>query len=205
MIVKNTDKELHIVLIEDAQTLEEVVVVGYGSQKKVTVTGAVASVQTAELTQNSAANLSTALAGRLPGLTALQTSGQPGVDDVAIYLRGVSTTNGQSPLILIDGVPREDIGMLDPNEIQSVSILKDASATAVFGVRGANGVIMVTTRRGEAGKSQLSVSVNYSLQRFITTPTRVHSWEFAELRNQAFLNDGTSADNLPFTDYMIDM
>lgn len=95
--------------------------------------------------------------------------------------------------------------MLDPNEIQSVSILKDASATAVFGVRGANGVIMVTTRRGEAGKSQLSVSVNYSLQRFITTPTRVHSWEFAELRNQAFLNDGTSADNLPFTDYMIDM
>ena len=170
-----------------------------------TVTGAVASVQTAELTQNSAANLSTALAGRLPGLTALQTSGQPGVDDVAIYLRGVSTTNGQSPLILIDGVPREDIGMLDPNEIQSVSILKDASATAVFGVRGANGVIMVTTRRGEAGKSQLSVSVNYSLQRFITTPTRVHSWEFAELRNQAFLNDGTSADNLPFTDYMIDM
>ena len=205
VIVKNTDKELHIVLIEDAQTLEEVVVVGYGSQKKVTVTGAVASVQTAELTQNSAANLSTALAGRLPGLTALQTSGQPGVDDVAIYLRGVSTTNGQSPLILIDGVPREDIGMLDPNEIQSVSILKDASATAVFGVRGANGVIMVTTRRGEAGKSQLSVSVNYSLQRFITTPTRVHSWEFAELRNQAFLNDGTSADNLPFTDYMIDM
>ena len=86
VIVKNTDKELHIVLIEDAQTLEEVVVVGYGSQKKVTVTGAVASVQTAELTQNSAANLSTALAGRLPGLTALQTSGQPGVDDVAIYL-----------------------------------------------------------------------------------------------------------------------
>ena len=101
---------LKVVLEEGDHSLDVVVVVGYGSQKKVTVTGAVASVQTAELTQNSAANLSTALAGRLPGLTALQTSGQPGVDDVAIYLRGVSTTNGQSPLILIDGVPREDIG-----------------------------------------------------------------------------------------------
>ncbi len=198
-------KELSITLLEDTETLEEVVVVGYGSQKKVSVTGAVAAIQTKELKQSSAANLSTALAGRLPGLTALQTSGQPGGDDVTFYLRGASTTNGATPLILIDGVPRDNISTLDPNEIASVSILKDASATAVFGVRGANGVIMITTRRGEVGKTELSISADYSLQQFTAQADRIHSWEFAELRNQAFRNDGYSEADLPYTDYMIDM
>ncbi|RHJ85494.1 TonB-dependent receptor [Parabacteroides sp. AM08-6] len=198
-------KSLSITLLEDMETLEEVVVVGYGSQKKVSVTGAVAAIQTKELKQSSAANLSTALAGRLPGLTALQTSGQPGGDDVTLYLRGASTTNGTNPLILIDGVPRDNISTLDPNEIASVSILKDASATAVFGVRGANGVIMITTRRGEVGKTELSISADYSLQQFTASADRIHSWEFAELRNQAFRNDGYSGDDLPYTDYMIDM
>ena len=108
-------KHLQIVLLENSELLEEVVVVGYGSQKKVSVTGAVASVQTKELKQSSSANLSNALAGRLPGLTAIQTSGQPGKDDVTLYLRGASTTNGASPLIMIDGVPRDNISSLDPN------------------------------------------------------------------------------------------
>ena len=94
---------------------------------------------------------------------------------------------------------------MDPNEIASVSILKDASATAVFGVRGANGVIMITTRRGEEGKSELSISADYSLQRFTAEADRIHSWEFAELRNQAFRNDGYAESDLPFTDYMIEM
>lgn len=198
-------KSVSIVLLDDTETLEEVVVVGYGSQKKVSVTGAVAAIQTKELTQSSAANLSTALAGRLPGLTALQTSGQPGGDDVTLYLRGASTTNGANPLILIDGVPRDNMATMDPNEIASVSILKDASATAVFGVRGANGVIMITTRRGEVGKTELSISADYSLQQFTAQADRIHSWEFAELRNQAFRNDGYSDADLPFTDYMIEM
>ncbi len=197
-------KDLRIVLVENSELLEEVVVVGYGSQKKISVTGAVASVQTKELKQTSSANLSIALAGRLPGLTAIQSSGQPGRDDVSLYLRGSSTTNGSSPLIMIDGVPRDNISTLDPNEIASVSILKDASATAVFGVRGANGVIMITTRRGEAGKQELSITADYSLQSYIARPDRIHSWEFAALRNQAARNSGTSEDNLPFTDYMIE-
>lgn len=125
-------KNISIVMEEDSKTLEEVVVVGYGSQKKVSVTGAVAAIQTKELKQSSAANLSTALAGRMPGLTAMQTSGRPGGDDVTLYLRGAGTVNGSNPLILIDGVPRDNISTMDPNEIASVSILKDASATAVL-------------------------------------------------------------------------
>ena len=143
-----------VTLQEDAKTLEEVVVVGYGSQKKISVTGSVASIQTEDLLKSSQANLAAALSGRLPGLATMQTSGRPGGDDVTLYLRGASTTNGVNPLILIDGVPRDGIATLDPNEVESVTVLKDASATAVFGVRGANGVILITTRRGEVGKTE---------------------------------------------------
>ena len=137
----------------------------------------------------------------MPGLTAMQTSGRPGGDDVTLYLRGAGTVNGSNPLILIDGVPRDNISTMDPNEIASVSILKDASATAVFGVRGANGVIMITTRRGEEGKSELSISADYSLQRFTAEADRIHSWEFAELRNQAFRNDGYAESDLLYRLY----
>lgn len=201
----SNNKPLRIILDSSSQQLEEVVVVGYGMQKKETLTGSVAAVNQETISQTAAPNLTTALSGRLPGLTTLQTSGMPGVDDVTMYLRGASTTNGQNPLILIDGVPRDDIGSLDPNEVKSVSILKDASATAVFGVRGANGVILVTTRRGDVGKASVSVAANYSVQDFICRPTRIHSWEFAELRNQAFRNDGYAENQLPYTPYMIEM
>ena len=198
---------LDVVLAEIAVAIEEIVVVAYATQKKVSVTGAVSSVQTKELRQSSAANLSAALAGRMPGLMALQTSGQPGNDEVNLYLRGIGTLNDATPLILIDGVPRTNISVLDPNEIASVSILKDASATAVFGVRGANGAILITTRRGTPGKTELSLTIDQSFQQFTGRATRIHSWEFAELRNQAFLNSNPNASDaqLPFTQYMIDM
>ena len=202
----NGRNRIDIVLAEDSELLEEVVVVGYGIQKKASVTAAISSVDTKELKQSSAANLSAALAGRLPGLTAIQTSGQPGSDAVNLYLRGLGTLNDASPLILIDGVPRDNINKIDPNEVESISILKDASATAVFGVRGANGVVIVTTRRGQPGKSRLSISIDQSMQEFLAKADRLHSWEFAELRNQAYLNDypGSPDDQLPFTQYMID-
>lgn len=214
-LVGYVDKELPVrnaspvtvELVPDNVGLEEVVVVGYGTQKKVSVTAAISTIDTKELKQSPSANLSAALAGRLPGLTALQSSGQPGADAVNLYLRGVGTLNDASPLILIDGVPRSGISKLDPNEVESVSILKDASATAVFGVRGANGVILITTRRGQPGKSELSVSFDQSIQKFLVKADRLHSWEFAELRNQAFLNSNPDAteDQMPFTQYMIDM
>ncbi|MFC7523774.1 SusC/RagA family TonB-linked outer membrane protein [Parapedobacter sp. GCM10030251] len=198
---------LKILLESDNVGLDEVVVVGYGTQKKVSVTAAISTIETKELKQSPSANLSSALAGRLPGLTALQSSGQPGADVVNLYLRGAGTLNDASPLILIDGVPRSNISKLDPNEVASVSILKDASATAVFGVRGANGVILITTRRGQPGKSELSVSFDQSIQKFLVKADRLHSWEFAQLRNQAFLNTNPDAseDQMPFTQYMIDM
>ncbi|MGC9355307.1 MAG: SusC/RagA family TonB-linked outer membrane protein, partial [Mariniphaga sp.] len=195
-----------ITLEEETTGLEEVVVVGYGSQKKESVTGAISSVRTEELKQSSAPNLSVALSGQLPGLTVMQTSGQPGRDNVNLYLRGLGTLNDASPLILIDGIPRDNIDKLDPNEVESISILKDASATAVFGVRGANGVIIITTKRGQEGKSELNITVNQSYQKFLVQNDRIHSWDFAELRNQAYLNGNPNATNedLPFTQYMID-
>ncbi len=202
----NGNDFFNVVLEEDMKGIDEVVVVAYGTQKKESVTAAISSVDTKELQKSSAPNLSAALAGKLPGLTVMQTSGQPGNDNINLYLRGLGTLNDASPLILIDGIPRSNIDKMDPNEIESVSVLKDASATAVFGVRGANGVILITTRRGEKGKSELNVTVNHSLQKFITHNDRIHSWEFAELRNQAYLNGnpGTPDEDLPFTQYMID-
>ncbi|MDR1526925.1 MAG: TonB-dependent receptor [Dysgonamonadaceae bacterium] len=194
-----------IILKENTQLLEEVVVVAYGQQKKVSVTGAISTIQMRELKQSPAANLSASLAGRLPGLAAIQTTGRPGANDaVALYLRGVATMNGTQPLIMIDGVPRDDVNLLstlDPNEIASASILKDASATAVFGVKGANGVILITTRRGQTGKAELSISADYSLQQFTVMPEHLHSYTYAELQNEAARN--TPGSDLPFTDYMI--
>lgn len=200
----NGTGHITVVLEADELLLEDAVVVGYGTQKKISVTGSVAAIGTSELVKSTQPNLSAALAGRLPGLTTMQTSGRPGADDVTMYLRGASTINGANPLILVDGVPRDGISSMDPTEIASVSILKDASATAVFGVRGANGVILITTRRGNTGKPLLNVSANYSLQQFISRIDRVHSSEFAKLRNQAFTNDGKGAI-VPYSDYMIQM
>lgn len=199
-------KFIEVTLESENFGLDEVVVVGYGVQKKVSVTAAISTIDTKDLKHSASANLSTSLAGRLPGLVGLQSSGQPGNDMVNLYLRGLGTLNDNSPLILIDGIPRDNISKIDPSEVESISILKDASATAVFGVRGANGVIMITTRRGEAGKSELNVSVDHSIQRFLSQADRIHSWEFAELRNQAFLNSNPDAteDQMPFTQYMID-
>lgn len=174
-----------------SESLDQVVVVGYGQQKKISVTGAVTSVQTEELRQNSSATLASALAGRLPGLTSIQSGGgQPGRDDATMYLRGAATTNGQSPLILIDGVPRDNIRTIDASEVESVTILKDASATAVFGVRGANGVILITTKRGQEGKTELNISLDQSYASFTREPERLHSLEYMALRNEAALNDG---------------
>ncbi len=185
---------LNVVLIEENTGLDEVVVVAYGTQKKVAVTGAVASVGSKELMQSSSQSLSNALSGKLSGLSALQNGGgRPSYDAATIYLRGVSTLNGASPLIMIDGVPRDNMDALDVNEVESVSILKDASATAVFGVRGANGVILITTKRGVEGKAQLKINLEQSYTSFTREPSRLHSVDYMNLRNQTLANDGKSA------------
>lgn len=200
----NDEKSVgNIQIVSKASTLDNVVVVAYGVQKKVTVTGAISSIQTKELRQSSSATLAAALAGRLPGLTSIQSGGgQPGRDDATMYLRGAATLNGTSPLILIDGVPRDNIRTIDANEVASVSILKDASATAVFGVRGANGVILITTRRGAKGKQQLTMNAEQSYSSFTREPERLHSLDYMKLRNEASANDKISP--LPFSQAVMD-
>ncbi|GAA4799196.1 TonB-dependent receptor [Olivibacter ginsenosidimutans] len=188
---------INVQLSSQDQGLDEVVVVGYGTQKKVSVTGAVSSVSNKELRKSSSASLAVSLAGRLSGLTSIQANGQPGRDDATLYLRGAATTNGKNPLILIDGVPRDNIRTLDANEVESVTVLKDASATAVFGVRGANGVIMITTRRGKEGQTEFNVSLDQSYTSLTREPERLHSWEYIDLRNEAAKNDHLE---LPFSD-----
>ncbi|HWK57792.1 MAG TPA: TonB-dependent receptor [Parapedobacter sp.] len=186
--VLGTQTSLDIVLEVEESDLDEVVVVGYGTQKKETITGAISSIQTKEIKQSPASNLAVSLAGKLPGLTVIQSAGEPGREGVNLYLRGVRTLNGQSPLILVDGVPRE-LTYIDPNEVESVTILKDASSTAVFGVKGANGVILVTTKRGESDKPQIALSFENAYQQFNRIPQPVGALDYVTLTNQARAND----------------
>lgn len=147
------DRAVQNVLLEDENnTLEDAVVVAYGTQRKATVTGSVAAVTTKDLLQSPQANISNALAGRMPGLLSVQRSGEPGNDASTLRIRGVGTFAGdQDPLIMVDGIETDNYNNIDPNEIESITILKDASATAVYGVRGANGVLLIQTKRGELG------------------------------------------------------
>ena len=188
--IKN-NSNLKITLNEDeAQNLNEVVVVGYGTQKKASVTGAIASVTTKDLVQTPQANISNMLVGKMPGLIAMQRSGAPGEDNSMLLIRGVSTfSDNTAPLVLIDGVERPNYNGLDPNEIESVSILKDASATAIYGVRGANGVILITTRKGQKGKPHLSYSGNVAVQSPTALPHYLNSAQYCEMYNEALKND----------------
>lgn len=180
---------INISLQPALKTADEVVVVAYGTQKKATVTGAIASIQTKEIKQSPAANLAVTLAGRLPGLTAIQTSGEPGRDLTQLFIRGQGTVNSQSPIILVDGIER-DLTSIDPNEVASVTILKDASSTALFGVRGANGVILVTTRRGTSEIPEINFTAETGTQDFPRFIQPVSSYDFALLKNLSLKNDG---------------
>ena len=191
-IALNGTTQLKIVLAASEQQMQDVVVVAYGTQKKATVTGSIASISTRQIKQSPAANLAASLAGRLPGLTAVQKSGEPGKDAVSLYLRGQGTINGQAPVILVDGVPR-DITYIDPNEVESVTILKDASSTAMFGVRGANGVILVTTRRGKKDRPEINLTVESGIQSFTRLPKSLNSFDWANVQNQMNSNDGRPA------------
>ncbi len=190
-LVDNESAVINAQLSSNSQGLNEVVVVAYGTQKKETITGAISSIQTKEIKQSPAANLAVTLAGRLPGLTALQRSGEPGRDLTQIFIRGQGTVNSQSPIVLVDGVERE-LTYIDPNEVESVSILKDASSTAIFGVRGANGVILVTTKRGTSEVPSVNFSAESGGQDFTRRVQPVSAFEYATLKNLAQTNDGVA-------------
>ncbi len=180
---------IDVTLQESVTELDEAVVVGYGTQKKESVVAALTTISATGLKQTPASNLGVALAGRLPGLTVLQRSGVPGGEAMDFYIRGRSTVNGQAPLTLVDGVER-DFSSLDPREIETITILKDASATAVYGVRGANGVIMITTRRGKSGKPVIDITMEKSYQSPTRLPKMVSAYDYALLRNQVETQNG---------------
>ena len=204
-IVVGNNKVINVNLKDDSQALEEVVVVAYGTKSKATITGAMATMETDELIKSPAASVTNVLAGSMTGVSSVQTSGQPGKDAAEIYVRGSGSLNNSlsKPLILVDGVER-DFSQIDPNEIESVSVLKDASSTAVFGVRGANGVVLVTTRRGSEGKPRISASTSLDLQQPISLIKQTGSYEFARFWNIKMAQDGISDPKQLFTPEQIE-
>ena len=182
----------------DMQSLDEVVVIAYGQQKKVTITGAVSALNGDELLKSPVASVSNALQGKLPGISVVQPSGMPGADEPVIRVRGTGSFNSADPLVLVDGVERP-FGQLDPNEIQDISILKDASATAVFGVRGANGVILVTTKRGTPGKASVSVTASAAVQQISQFVDFADSYTYGQMWNYTKITDALPVDQWPGT------
>tara|TARA_R110000796_G_scaffold67449_6_gene154886 strand:- start:17547 stop:20711 length:3165 start_codon:yes stop_codon:yes gene_type:complete len=186
--VVGTKTQIDIQLENDPQSLDEVVMVGYGTQKKISVVGAQSTIRTEEL-QQPVANLGTMLAGRISGLTGVQRSGLPGFDGADLWIRGISTFGASGPLILVDGVERS-LDNIDPRDISSFSILKDASATAVYGIRGANGVILIETKRGKIGKPEVSIDYNEGITAFTKVPKLADGITYMTLANEALTTRG---------------
>jgi TonB-linked SusC/RagA family outer membrane protein len=180
----------NIVMAEVPVDVGEVVVVGYGTQKKLTVTGAVSALKGSELLKSPVANLTSALVGRVSGVIGVQQNGQPGKDETILRIRGIGTLTSSvaTPLVLVDGIERS-FSQIDPNEIESFSVLKDASSTAVYGIRGANGVIIVTTKKGTEGKAIVSYTGNTSVQSPTRLPKYLDAYNFSLIYNEALKND----------------
>lgn len=193
-----TSETMDVTMDDNTSSIDDVVVVGYGTQRRSEVTGSVATVNNKQLVQSPVGDMSNALAGRTPGVITKQPSGEPGADAAQIFIRGNSTFGGGSmePLFVVDGIVRtaRDFGQMDANEIESVSILKDASSAAIFGVKGANGVVLVTTKRGSAGQLTANYSFNYGFSQVTRLPNALGSFEYATLYNEAKLNDNPNAE-----------
>lgn len=188
MVVAAKDGMKVLLKSSGAVSLNTVEVVAYGVQKKVTMTGAISSVKSEDLVRTSVGSVNNILGGQLSGVTTVQYSGEPGSDAAEIFVRGKATFGDSSPLIQVDGVERT-MADIDPNEIESVTVLKDASATAVFGVRGANGVVLITTKRGSQGKAKISVSTSWTALSPTKMVEQANSYEYANFYNQMSLND----------------
>ena len=191
--VKYTGKPLNIVLKEDSKTLDEVVVVGYGVQKKANLTGSVASINSKALETRPVSSVSAALAGQMPGVTVIQSSGAPGSQTGSITIRGKNSINAASPLVIVDGVPGA-MNTIDPNDIETFTVLKDAASAAIYGVQAANGVILITTKQGKAGeKTKVTYSGNVSWSSPVAKREFVNAYEYAVLYNEATLNENPNA------------
>ena len=181
------EKTLIITMKEDTQTLDELVVVGYGTVKKSDLTGSVSSVKAEDITKIATNSPVAALQGRAAGVSVSLGSGSPDAT-ASIQIRGVGTPNDSSPLYVVDGFPMSDINHLSPNDIESIEILKDASACAIYGSRGANGVVVITTKKGKAGDLKVNINAYYGIEHLASKPTMLNSSQYAELSNLAYTN-----------------
>lgn len=196
----NGSKLLSVALEEETTEMEEVVVTGYSAQKKASIIGSIETIKPAELQFGTTRTLSNNLAGKLSGVIGIQRSGEPGYDDSNFWIRGLSTFHGSNaPLVLIDGVAR-DLNNVDVAEIESFSVLKDASAQAMYGVRGANGVIVITTKRGKIGAPHVRFHVEHSINEPTMFPEFLNASEYMTLLNELAATDGYS---LPFTEEQV--
>ena len=208
--VVGTRNVIDVSMEADQATLDEVVVIGYGVQKKSTLTGSVSTLSGEDVAETPVANISQSIAGKMAGVSMRPNGGQPGMDSPEIQIRGIGTTGNSAPLVVVDGIIRSNIGQIDPNTIESMSVLKDAAAVAPYGLGGANGVILITTKKGKSGTPQLTLNAYYGLQ----TPTYdyyddlLYAQQYMSLRNEAFLNENNGqvpqAGQLPFDTEMIE-
>ena len=183
-LVTKSESNISIKLKQDSQVLEETVIVGMGTQRKVSVVGAITNVDIADI-QTPATNINNMLGGRIPGVISLQRSGEPGKNISEFWIRGIGTFGANSSaLVLIDGL-EGNLSEIDPSDIESFSVLKDASATAVYGVRGANGVVLVTTKRGTADKLQITARANWTISHMVNMPEYLEAYDYAKLANEA--------------------
>lgn len=198
-LVVTAKNNLRVVLQEESTSIGELVVVGYGVQRKENLTGAVSSVNAEKLAARPVSSISSALAGEMPGVTAVQTSGAPGSQNASVTIRGKNSINAASPLVIVDGVPGS-MNVINPSEIESVSVLKDAASAAIYGVQAANGVILITTKKGKAGKVRVSYSTVLSKSSLLAKLDLVNAYDYAVLYNEAYKNENPAATNLPFSD-----
>jgi TonB-linked SusC/RagA family outer membrane protein len=203
--VNSSTSSLSIQLTAANNSLEDVIVVGYGKQKKATVTGAVSSVKGSELIKAPVPNITNSVSGRVAGVVGRQSGGgQPGNDNTNFSIRGVNTIGNNAPLIVVDNVIRNNINQIDPNIIESVTILKDAAATAPYGLGGANGVVLITTKQGKLGAPSISLNAWYGTQGPTFYPEILSAQDYMRLRNEAYLNETPGGTNLPFAQTKID-
>src|SRR5690606_9427984 len=187
-VLVNSRSELQVILLETNEQLDEVVVVGYGTQRKSNVTGAISSVDMKQLESRPVINVVEGLQGTTPGLTIQQSNSQPG-SRPAINIRGINTLNNNDPMVIIDGI-LGDIQNVNMADIENISVLKDAASAAIYGSRASNGVILITTKKGSKGVSRVSYDYIFAQQTPTFIPEIVDSWEYAELRNEALINSG---------------
>ena len=195
---------INITLALDIVGLEEVIAVGYGTQKRTTVTGAVSIMKGETIAKTPVSNISNSLAGKMAGLSVRPDGGEPGDDNSEIFIRGLATTGGNAPLIVVDGIIRDNINQIDPTIIESMSLLKDASAVAPYGLGGANGVILITTKQGKVGAPTLSFNTYYGIQNPTYLPDLLDAKDFMRMHNECYLNENPAGEaTKPYKDALI--